>query len=77
MATQHRLCMTWSVIAKTDILRSLLFVFQPVHEKTNNVGFRQGPTQTDLYSHRRWVEAGNFGFRKQSNCTICVAKTKV
>ena len=23
-----------------------------------------GPTQTGLYSHRRWLEAGNFGFRK-------------
>ena len=22
------------------------------------------PTQTGLYSHRRWLEAGNFGFRK-------------
>ena len=29
-----------------------------------------------LYSHRRRLEAGNFGFRKKSNCTICVAKTK-
>ena len=26
--------------------------------------------------HRIWLEAGNFGFRKQRNCTICVAKTK-
>ena len=38
-------------------------------------GFRPGPTQTRLYSHRRWLEAGNFGFRKWRNCTICVAKT--
>ena len=37
---------------------------EPVHEKTNNLGFRPGPTQTGLYSHRRWLEAGNFGFRK-------------
>ena len=29
-----------------------------------------------LYSHRRWIEAGNFGFRKWRNCTIHVAKTK-
>ena len=27
-------------------------------------GFRPGPTQTRLYSHRRWIEARNFGFRK-------------
>ena len=48
---------------------------EPVREKTNNLGFRPGPTQTRLYS-RRWLEAGNFGFRKYKNCTICVAKTK-
>ena len=37
-------------------------------------------TQTSLYSHRRWSEAGNSGFleisRKKRNCTICVAKIK-
>ena len=27
-------------------------------------GFRTVPTQTGLYRHRRWLEAGNFGFRK-------------
>ena len=27
-------------------------------------GFRTGLTQTGLHSHRRWLEAGNFGFRK-------------
>ena len=25
--------------------------------------FRPGPTQTRLKSHRKWLEAGNFGFR--------------
>ena len=30
---------------------------EPVHEKTNNLGFRPGLTQTGLYSHRRWSEA--------------------
>ena len=39
-------------------------------------GFRTGPTKTGLYSHRRWLEAGNFGFRKKRDCTIRVAKTK-
>ena len=52
---------------------SLLFSFEPVHEKTNNLGSEQvrhklGCTDT------RWLEAGNFGFR---NCTIHAAKTKV
>ena len=37
---------------------------EPVREKTNNLGFRPGLTQTGLYSHRRWLEDGNFGFRK-------------
>ena len=27
-------------------------------------GFRTGPTQTELNKHKRWLEAGNFGFRK-------------
>ena len=51
-------------------------LFEPVHEKTNNLGFRPGPTQTGLYNHRRWLEAGNFGFKKKRKCTIRVAKTK-
>ena len=37
---------------------------------------RTGPTQTGLYSHRRWLEAGNFGLRNKRNRTIRVAKTK-
>ena len=39
-------------------------------------GFRPGPIQTRLYSHRRWLVARNFGFRKKRDCTICVANTK-
>ena len=39
-------------------------------------GFRPGPTQTGLYSHRRQLEAATFRLRKKRNCTICVAKTK-
>ena len=31
--------------------------FEPHHEKTCLRGFRPGPTQTRLYSHRRWLEA--------------------
>ena len=30
---------------------------EPVREKTNNLGFRPGPTQTRLYSHRSRLEA--------------------
>ena len=39
-------------------------------------GFWPGPTQTGLYNHRRWLEAWNFWFTKQRNCTFRVAKTK-
>ena len=45
------------------ICRLLVFSFEPMHEKTNILGFRPGPTQTGLYSHRKWLEPGNFGFR--------------
>ena len=31
--------------------------YEPVHEKTNNLGFRPGPTQTRLNSHRIVLEA--------------------
>ena len=31
--------------------------FEPVHEKTNNLGFRPGPTQNGLNSNRRRLEA--------------------
>ena len=47
-----------------------------MREKTNNLCFRPGSTQTSLYSHRKGLEAGNFGFRKKRNCAIHVAKTK-
>ena len=37
---------------------------------------RTGPTQTELYMHRRWREAQKLGFRKKWVCVIRVAKTK-
>ena len=49
---------------------------EPRCEKTGLRGFKSGPTQTGLYSHRRWLEACNFGFRKKKDCTIYAAKTK-
>ena len=33
------------------------FIFEPQREKTGLRGFRPGPTQTDLYSHRSRLEA--------------------
>ena len=47
------------------------------HEKTCLRGFLPSLTQIGLYSHKRWLDAWNFGFRKWRDCTIYVAKTKV
>ena len=55
---------------------NVAFAYEPRHKKTGLWGFRPGPTQTGLYSDRRWLEAGNFVFRKQRDCTSYVAKTK-
>ena len=44
--------------------------------KPNRLSFRPSLTQTELYKHRRWLETGNFGFRKYRDCTIRVVKTK-
>ena len=43
-----------------------------MREKTYNLGSDQV-----LHKPGRWLEAGNFEFRKQMNCTINIAKTKV
>ena len=32
-------------------------IYEPRCEKTGLRGFRPGPTQTRLYSHRRWLES--------------------
>ena len=42
----------------------IYFIYEPPRGKTNNVVFGTGPTQIRLYSHRKWLETGNFGFRK-------------
>ena len=48
---------------------------EPSHEKTNNLGFRPGPTQTGLYCHRSRLKSWDFGFKKKRDCTIHVVKT--
>ena len=53
----------------------MLFIYEPVHEETNNMGPEQVQHKPSCTS-TRWLEAGNFGFRKERNCTIRVAKTK-
>ena len=46
-------------------------------DKTCLQCFRPGPKQTGLYRHERWLEAGNFGFRKKKDCTIHEEKMKM
>ena len=38
-------------------LKNMLPVFEPRCKKTGLRGFRPSPTQTELYSHRRWLKA--------------------
>ena len=49
----------FSVIMFNVFLNSdhLVFVSEPRCEKTGLQGVRPGPTQTGLYSYRRWLEA--------------------
>ena len=51
-------------------------IIEPRCEKTGLRGFRPGLTPSGLCSHRRWLVALNFGFRKKRDCTIRQAKTK-
>ena len=46
-------------------LRLTLLTNEPRREKTD----------LRVFGHRRWLEAGNFGFRKKRDSTICVVKT--
>ena len=49
---------------KSDILFALILLNEPRREKTCLPGFRPGQTQMGLYRDRRWIETGNFKFRK-------------
>ena len=65
-----------TILIYRDIRSNFLFLlYESRCEKTGLRGI--WPTQTGLYSHRRWLEARNFGLRKKRDCTIRVAKTKV
>ena len=51
--------------------------YEPHCEKTGLRGFQPGLTQIGPYNHTRWLEAGNFVYRKKKrDCTIYVANTK-
>ena len=53
-------------------------IFELLHEKTNHLGFRPGPTYTRRHMQsQKIVEALDFGFRKKRHCTDYGAETKV
>ena len=68
--------MTLLLPAKSENTCVVIKLFEPRCEKTGLRGFQPGPTQIRLYCHRIWLEACNFVSRKESDCTIRVAKTK-
>ena len=44
-------------IHASHLIRLYSFTFEPVREKTKNLWFRPGPTQTGLHSNRRQLDA--------------------
>ena len=56
--------------------RSTTLTNEPLCVKTNNFGFRQGTTETSLYSHKQ-VRSLRFWITEEGGCTICAVKTKV
>ena len=49
---------TWARASREETQTRLhCLSFEPRSEKTGLRGFRPGPTQTGLYSHRMWIEA--------------------
>ena len=51
-------------------------VSEPRRQKTGLRCFRPRPTQIRMRRLSKWLEAWNFVFRKERDCTIGVAKTK-
>ena len=46
-----------SEMSQLQNLHTIHMSYEPRREKTSLRDFRPGPTQTGLYSHRRWLEA--------------------
>ena len=73
----NNMCYCWRCnMIRTSTSPEDCNAYEPRCEKTGLRGFRPGLTQTGLYSYRRCLEAWNFGFSKEKDCTIRVAKTK-
>ena len=57
---QHTARININLATKPIRLKTLIKdinTYEPRCEKTSLRGFQPGPTQTRLYSHRRWLEA--------------------
>ena len=52
--------LTGLIMESIELDDASIIVFEPLLEKTNNLGFWPGPAQTGLYSHRSRLEAWNF-----------------
>ena len=58
------------------LIRQYILEYKLGGEKIRLRGFLQGQVQSGLCSHRRWLEARNFGFKKDRDCTIFGANPK-
>ena len=59
-------------------LTQVLIPYEPWENQQPGIPTRTGVTQTRLFSHRRWIEAGNAGFSKENKdadqlCSSCTA----
>ena len=54
---QNSFYMHWLIGRYLLVSRFKMISNEPLHENTNKLGFRPGPTQTNLYNHRRKLEA--------------------
>ena len=60
--------------ASVHRIKSPQNLLEPRHERTCLRGFRQGPTQSGLYSHRRWQEACNLDLGSRGIVLCCANK---
>ena len=83
--SQTALLMTsgfWQYIAQNilplilDVVQSDVIIMSATSWEKMSLGFPSRFTQTRLYSHWRWLEAWNVGFRNERGRTMYVVKTK-
>ena len=50
-------CTAFDMASLIGRIKRSTLIYEPVHEKTNNLGLRPGPTQTKLYGDSIKLEA--------------------